>query len=110
MATIDGSNLIGSFSIGDDDISLLPSVYFDESSLEYTSRSISGSAYVVFDNEEYWANISIYGKFKYGSVSSLERSKITSINFSVDGLGRHKPSLVEFFTESYLFNYIVDNS
>ena len=83
MATIDCSNLLGSISIGDDiDISLLPSIYLDESSLSYTSRSIYSRGYVSVDNEEYWADISIYGKFKYTSVSSLEKSKITSIYFS----------------------------
>ena len=67
--------------------SLLPSIYLDESSLSYTSRSIYSRGYVSVDNEEYWADISIYGKFKYTSVSSLEKSKITSIYFSVDELG-----------------------
>ena len=86
MATINCSELLEAISIGEKS-TYLPAVIFDESSLSYSSRSLSGRGLVEINNEQYWASFICYGKFSFSSISSYEKSKVTSFYLTIDGLG-----------------------
>ena len=80
MATIDCSEYLIPIEIGTDGGDLgSVSTSVDESSFTVTSYEISGRFTFEENNIDYSAYISYYGRFKYTSVSALERSKITSI-------------------------------
>ena len=79
MATINCSDFMGPIEIGSDEIGLDFTIEttIDESSLTITSRQISGRLTLEYNNIDYWANVSYYGRFNYKSISSFEKSKIT---------------------------------
>ena len=107
MATINCSELLEDISIGEKS-TYLPAVIFDESSLSYSSRSLSGRGLVEINNEQYWASFICYGKFSFSSISSYEKSKVTSFYLTIDGLGGYSErdlslKLRDFLNDPYDF-------